>query len=108
MVKAMANKTIKSKTRDRKLTEEESQKYRAIREAVEKEKPFVLEEYRFSKQISETFARLKTERERQGLSLADIQKVTGMDRSAIANLENGKRLNPTIETLVRFAASLGG
>ena len=39
---------------------------------------------------------LKQHRERQGLSLADVAKRSGMDRSAISRLENGVYLNPTV------------
>jgi DNA-binding XRE family transcriptional regulator len=51
--------------------------------------------------------RLKGERERQGLSLDEIARRTGMDRMAISRLENGKNPNPTISTLVRYVNALG-
>jgi DNA-binding XRE family transcriptional regulator len=51
--------------------------------------------------------RLRGERERQGLSLDDMAARTGMDRMAISRLENGKNLNPTISTLVRYVNALG-
>jgi transcriptional regulator with XRE-family HTH domain len=34
------------------------------------------------------------EREEKGLSLADLTRLTGMDRSALSKLETGQRLNP--------------
>jgi predicted transcriptional regulator len=51
--------------------------------------------------------RLKKHRERQGLSLADIAERSGMDRSAVSRLENGVYLNPTLDTLYRYAEAVG-
>jgi ribosome-binding protein aMBF1 (putative translation factor) len=50
---------------------------------------------------------LRAERERQGLSLADLRDRTGMSREAINRLENHTGPNPTMQTLVRLAAALG-
>jgi transcriptional regulator with XRE-family HTH domain len=50
---------------------------------------------------------LKAAREKRGLSLADLTKRTGMDRSAISKLESGQRPNPTLDTLVRYAEAVG-
>src|SRR5664280_1592666 len=46
---------------------------------------------------------LKKHRERQGLSLTDVANRSGMDRAAISRLENGVYLNPTVDTLHRYA-----
>ena len=50
---------------------------------------------------------LKAERARLGLSLADLAERTGLTRPAISRLENGHRLNPTLDTLYRYARALG-
>jgi predicted transcriptional regulator len=50
---------------------------------------------------------LKADRERQGLSLADVAERSGMDRAAISRLENGVYLNPTVDTLYRYAQAIG-
>jgi ribosome-binding protein aMBF1 (putative translation factor) len=55
----------------------------------------------------ELIAALRAERERQGLSLADLAERTGMDRAAIHKLEIGLNLNPTYATLARYATALG-
>ncbi len=55
----------------------------------------------------ELIAALRSERERQGLSLADLAERTGMDRSAIHKLEIGLNSNPTYATLTRYASALG-
>ena len=42
----------------------------------------------------------------KGLSLADLQDLTGMDRSSISKLEPGERENPTVATMVRYAQAV--
>jgi DNA-binding XRE family transcriptional regulator len=54
-----------------------------------------------------TLAKLKRYRETQGLSLSDVAQRSGMDRSAISRLENGQYLNPTMDTLYRYARAVG-
>ena len=50
---------------------------------------------------------LKAERERRGLSLADMMRLTGMSRESISRLENDPAPNPTMLTLRAYAAALG-
>jgi DNA-binding XRE family transcriptional regulator len=50
---------------------------------------------------------LKAERERLGLSLADMMRLTGMSRESISRLENDPAPNPTVLTFARYAAALG-
>ncbi len=57
--------------------------------------------------ICHVIAALRAERERQGLSLADVSERTGIDRAAISRLENNEEGNPTINTLQRYAAAMG-
>ena len=42
-----------------------------------------------------------------GLSLTDLSERSGLTRAAISRLENGWNLNPTLETLFRYAEALG-
>jgi transcriptional regulator with XRE-family HTH domain len=58
-------------------------------------------------QLDELLRQLKAAREQRGLSLADLTELTGMDRSALSKLETGRRSNPTVETLVRYADAVG-
>jgi len=97
--------------RDQRLTEAEAAKYREIRALVAAELPELrvrakarLQELRG---IAEVFARLKEVREAKGLSLGDVQELTGIDRSALSKLERGERVNCTMDTLSRYAAALG-
>lgn len=50
---------------------------------------------------------LKQERERGGLSIGDVAERSGLDRAVVSRLENGKQDNPTVATLMRYAAALG-
>jgi hypothetical protein len=52
-------------------------------------------------------ASLRRERERQGLSLADVAERAKIDKGALSRLENGQQLNPTVNTLARYAHALG-
>lgn len=50
---------------------------------------------------------LKRERERRGLSLADVSEHSGLDKGMLSRLENGKILNPTLSTIWRYAEAVG-
>src|SRR4051794_13228819 len=52
-------------------------------------------------------AQLRRMREEQGLSLTDVSERSGLTRAAVSRLENGWNLNPTLETLFRYAAAVG-
>jgi DNA-binding XRE family transcriptional regulator len=54
-----------------------------------------------------TIGKLKTKRERLGLSLADVEALTGLKRSALSRLENDVDANPTLLTIQRYAMALG-
>ena len=51
--------------------------------------------------------RFRRIREGMGLSLTDLSERSGLTRAAISRLENGWNLNPTLETLFRYAEALG-
>jgi ribosome-binding protein aMBF1 (putative translation factor) len=53
------------------------------------------------------FMGLRRERERLGLSLADVAERAKIDKAALSRLENGQQLNPTLNTLARYARALG-
>jgi DNA-binding XRE family transcriptional regulator len=103
--------TIRRIARNRRLTSEESAKYREIRERVAEELPELITRHheRLSAldQLGELLRQLKAARKDRGLSLSDLTELTGMDRSAISKLETGQRPNPTIETLMRYAEAVG-
>ena len=92
-------------TRDRFLTPEEAAKYRKVREQVEAEKPEINARIRAQLEAMSSaqriFQQLKEIREMKGLSLQDVQDLTGIDASALSKLERGERENFTIDTVVR-------
>ena len=102
---------MKRLTRDRPLTPEEAARYDGIREQVTQELPNLIsrhhERLATLDQLQTLLAQLKAAREVKGLSLSDLTELTGMDRSALSKLETGQRVNPTVETLVRYAEAVG-
>ena len=64
-------------------------------------------EFRHKHELGHIVQLLKEERKAQGLSLADMQKKTGISRAALSRLENTKDANPTIGTLDRLANAVG-
>ena len=97
--------------RDRRLSPEETAKYKAIREQVQTELPDLIarhhERMAALDQLDGLLRQLKAAREAKGLSLSDLTELTGMDASALSKLETGQRANPTVETLVRYAEAVG-
>lgn len=57
-------------------------------------------------QLHELLEHLRAAREAKGLSLADLTGMTGMDRFALSKLETGRRGNPTVDALVRYAEAV--
>lgn len=102
---------MKRPARNRRQTQEEAAKYQAVREQVAEELPELVarHEERMASldQLGTLLAQLRAAREAKGLSLADVTELTGMDRSAVSKLETGQRANPTVDTLVRYAAAVG-
>lgn len=58
-------------------------------------------------ELSDVFRELRAERERQGLSLADISERSGIPRESICRLENMEQGNFQITTIQRYADALG-
>lgn len=99
-------------------TPEEAARLQAVREQFQERKPSLADlvgsgeynepvtqgEYVFLRQLA---AALKSAREGAGLSLADVEAKSGIDKAALSRLENGQQLNPTLNTLTRYASALG-
>jgi len=58
-------------------------------------------------QIHRTLAALKAKRESLGMSLADVERKSGLKPSAISRLENDPQANPMLLTLQRYASAVG-
>lgn len=56
--------------------------------------------------LREAMQILKAERIHRGLSLADIQSLTGIEPPNLSRLESEPDANPTIATLIRYAEAL--
>ena len=97
---------------------EEKARLKAVRERFQKEKPSLgdllatgeymppIMQAEFC-ELMKTAAALKKAREAAGISLRQMAQRMSMDVGALSRLENGVNSNPTIETLFRYARSLG-
>jgi DNA-binding XRE family transcriptional regulator len=92
----------------------------ALRDRLQAEKPSLADLFRTGEcnpddvmsmgmyfDIQASLQALKRERQRRGLTIADVAERSGLDRAVISRLENGKQSNPTVATLMRYAAALG-
>lgn len=99
----------------RPLTPEQKAEYKKVLQQIEEEKPRLREIGRKAKaeydarqaKLREAVAALKSAREEQGLSLADIRQRTGIDKANLSRLENAADPNPTFDTLTRYAEAVG-
>ena len=99
----------------RELTPDEQIRLDRARLETETRRDKILSDGRIAKQawaamrcdVDQTVAALRSERERLGLSLADVEARCGLKRSALSRLENDRTHNPTFLTLQRYAAALG-
>ncbi len=93
---------------------------RALREKLQKERPSLEDLVRGGAcdpdavmtmgmyfDVQRALQALKGEREERGLSLAAVAERSGLDRAVVSRLENGKQDNPTVATLMRYAAAIG-
>ncbi|HET6574138.1 MAG TPA: helix-turn-helix transcriptional regulator [Fimbriiglobus sp.] len=98
-------------------TPEQLAELRAVRERYQREKPSPEQALAASGQtdflplgevvlLRQIATELKRERERKGMTLAELSSRCGIDQAALSRLENGKVDNPTIDTLYRVAAAL--
>ena len=104
-----------AKRTSRTLSDEERNRLRRLREQIDAEKDEIIAEGRGHKaahdaslaRLREVMQLLRAERTRQGLSLADVQALTGIPRSALSRLETDSDANPTLATITRYAEALG-
>jgi DNA-binding Xre family transcriptional regulator len=94
----------------RKLTPAELERSKKVRAAIEQELPELMAKgqaiFERHERLQRTLAALKAERERQGVSLAEMERRTGITKSALSRLENDPNPNPTVATLDRIANAL--
>jgi DNA-binding Xre family transcriptional regulator len=99
-------------------TPEETTRLRSDRERYQREKPSIeqlLAEGGHAETVllgdflnlKELMLEVRQERERQHLTLAELEERTGIDQAALASLETGRQVCPTFETLTRILSALG-
>ena len=99
-------------------TPEEAVRLRADRERYQRDKPTpeqLLAEGGYAKFMKmgefmflhEVMMQLRKERERQGLTLAQLSRRTKIDQAALSRLETRSNANPTLDTVYRIADALG-
>jgi len=111
----MASKKTEGKRIYRNATDEERERHARAREQIAEELPDIKRRARQRLErirkegtpLRQVLAALQAERQRQGLSLADITERSGIDRAALSRLENHEEPNPTLSTLERYADAVG-
>jgi predicted transcriptional regulator len=101
-------------------TAAERAREKTLREQIQKEKPSLDDLVRSGEcdpdavmtmgmyfDVQRALQALKRERKRSGLSIGAVAARSGLDRAVISRLENGKQDNPTVATLMRYAAAVG-
>ena len=96
-------------------TDEERTRHTEIRSKIAAELPEIRQRARERLELRrqdgtplrQVLTALRAERLRLGLSLADINERSGIDRAALSRLENNEDANPTLATLERYAAAVG-
>lgn len=109
----MAKKVAKRIVRP--ATEEEKARHAEVRRRIAEELPELqarakerlAEIQKEGVPVRQAIRALKAERVKQGLSLADLNARTGIDRAALSRLENNEDANPTLATLVKYADAVG-
>jgi predicted transcriptional regulator len=101
-------------------TAEERAHEKALREKLQQEKPSLEDLVRTGEcdpdavmtmgmyfDVQQALQALKRERKRSGISIGEVAERSGLDRAVVSRLENGKQDNPTVATLMRYAAAVG-
>jgi DNA-binding XRE family transcriptional regulator len=101
----------KAKRERRELTPEERRRWEKAKSETATEREEIVKQGRAvlgARRVAlKMLGELRAERERRGLSLADMMRLTGMSRESISRLENDPAPNPTMLTFARYAEALG-
>ena len=94
-----------------KLTDEQKRRHERIRRRVAQDRPRLDHEARVKKAellaLRDALGALKREREARGLSIGEVARRSGIDKSALAKMEKNPHANPTVTTLTRIADAIG-
>jgi hypothetical protein len=99
----MSKKPSPPQRRKHEKIEKEFQESRLRLADIEKAGSVSLEAYQL---LQEVLGMLRRRRMEEGLTLDDIASASGIDKAYLSRLENGKVINPTFETLYRYAAAI--
>jgi DNA-binding XRE family transcriptional regulator len=101
-------------------TAEERRREQKLRERLQRERPSIEDLVRTGDcdpddvmtmgmyfDVQQALQALKRTRKERGLTIADVAERSGLDRAVVSRLENGKQDNPTVATLMRYAAAIG-
>ncbi len=96
------------------LTPAEDKRMKALQDELDLEKAEIVAMGRRFKaehdaMLAEVMEGIRDAKEKDGLSLADLQKRTGIDKAQLSRLLSGdeKLINPSLSTLERVAAAVG-
>ena len=99
----------------RAVTPEEKARHQQVRAQIEGELPEL--QHRARQKLAEIIqqgvdihqiiALLKAERIKQGLTLAQVNKSTGLEATMLMQLEDNKDANPTLSIITRYAEAVG-
>lgn len=105
----MADKNVRGV--HRRFTAAERERFRKAVEEEKRAMPVNRADARGSKPRAEqrcaVFRDLQAERQKQGVTLAQLAERSGIDKARLSRLENDPFPNVTIDTLERLAAALG-
>ncbi len=99
--RAAAEAAIARSAARRATPEGQAEQEEVVRKVREEFPPLVIDP-----DLAKALSALRTERERQGLSLSDVSERSGIDRATISRLETGKLPNSTVSTLRALARAL--
>jgi DNA-binding Xre family transcriptional regulator len=99
----MSKKVSPKQRRKHEKIEDEFHQSGLSLEEIQKAKSVSLEAYQI---LQEVLAMLRKRRMEESLSLDDVASASGIDKAYLSRLENGKVINPTFETLYRYAAAI--
>ena len=106
----MGQLTIRKRVQ-RVMTARERARYERALAEVEAEKPEIIQRGRAVMEahvkLQEILALLKERRQAIGMSMTQLQLLTGIDRARLSRLERDPNANPTVETVNRIAYALG-
>ena len=99
----MTKKVPAKRRRKHERIENEFHENRLSLSDIEKADSVSLEAYQI---LQEVIVALRKRRKDEGLSLDNVAEASGIDKAYLSRLENGKVINPTFETLYRYASAI--